>query len=425
MENQPDLIAVDAGSTDPGPYYLGAGKSFTSRPAVKRDLEIILKGAVEHSIPFIIGTAGGCGARDHVDWTKGIIEELAKENSLSFRMALIYADIPKDVVKEAFRTGRLSPLYPAPDITEEEIDKSVRIVAQMGAEPVLNALAMNCQIIVCGRCYDPVPFAAPAIQKGYDPGLAVHMGKILECAAIAATPGSGRDCVMATLYEDHFELEALNLQRRFTRLSTAAHTLYEKTDPYFLPGPGGTLDLAKTTFTVLEKGRTSVSGTRFIPSDPYTVKLEGVKRVGFRAISIAGIRDPILIRQIDPVLAEIRQQVEKDSGAGGNLLFHIYGKNGVMGAMEPEKGRVAHELGLVIEALAPDPEQAEAICASARSTLLHYGYPGRISTAGNLALLYSPSDIPCGDVYTFNIYHVMTVDDPVAFFPIKVYEVRG
>ncbi|MDH5173295.1 MAG: 3-methylaspartate ammonia-lyase, partial [Gammaproteobacteria bacterium] len=25
----PDLIAVDAGSADPGPYYLGSGKSFT------------------------------------------------------------------------------------------------------------------------------------------------------------------------------------------------------------------------------------------------------------------------------------------------------------------------------------------------------------------------------------------------------------
>ncbi|HOA35093.1 MAG TPA: 3-methylaspartate ammonia-lyase, partial [Bacillota bacterium] len=24
----PDLIAVDAGSTDPGPYYLGSGSSF-------------------------------------------------------------------------------------------------------------------------------------------------------------------------------------------------------------------------------------------------------------------------------------------------------------------------------------------------------------------------------------------------------------
>ena len=31
IQRQPHLIACDAGSTDPGPYYLGSGKSFTSR----------------------------------------------------------------------------------------------------------------------------------------------------------------------------------------------------------------------------------------------------------------------------------------------------------------------------------------------------------------------------------------------------------
>ena len=43
MKRKPDVIAVDAGSTDPGPYYLGAGKSFTNRGAVKRDLEIMME----------------------------------------------------------------------------------------------------------------------------------------------------------------------------------------------------------------------------------------------------------------------------------------------------------------------------------------------------------------------------------------------
>ena len=38
MKRKPHVIAVDAGSTDPGPYYLGAGKSFTDRNSVKRDL---------------------------------------------------------------------------------------------------------------------------------------------------------------------------------------------------------------------------------------------------------------------------------------------------------------------------------------------------------------------------------------------------
>ena len=39
---KPDLIACDAGSTDPGPYYLGAGTPFTNATAVKRDMTLML-----------------------------------------------------------------------------------------------------------------------------------------------------------------------------------------------------------------------------------------------------------------------------------------------------------------------------------------------------------------------------------------------
>lgn len=423
IARQPDLIAVDAGSTDPGPYYLGAGKSFTSRSAVKRDLKLILGGALELSIPCVIGTAGGCGAREHVAWTEAIIQEIARQNGYRFDMAVIYADVPKSRVLQALEDGRVSPLHPAPEITAEEVERSVRIVAQMGAEPVMKALASGFKIVLCGRCYDPVPFAVPAIMKGFDPGLAYHLGKILECAAIAATPGSGRDCVMGTLYSDRFELESLNEERKFTPTSTAAHTLYEKSDPCRLPGPGGTLDLSGTRFIALDDQRTSVSGTCFIPADPYTVKLEGVRHTGFRTISIGGIRDPILIGQIDSVLKQVETQAREALGFSETLLFHVYGRDGVMGKMEPERYRVSHELGLVVEVIAGEQEQANTVCSYVRSTLLHYGYPGRISTAGNLALLYSPSDISCGEVFEFNIYHLMEVDDPCVLFPMEAYEV--
>ncbi|MHC1728898.1 MAG: acyclic terpene utilization AtuA family protein [Syntrophobacteraceae bacterium] len=423
VARKPDCIAVDAGSTDPGPYYLGAGKSFTSRAAVKRDLEFMLGASVEMSVPCIIGTAGGSGAREHVEWNESIIREIARSRGYSFRMAVIHADVSREVAAGALRLGKLRPLHPAPEIDEEEIARSVRIVAQMGAEPVLQALEMDCLVILCGRCYDPVPFAAPALKRGFDPGLAVHMGKILECAAIAATPGSGSDCVMGSLYEDCFELESLNPQRQFTAVSTAAHTLYEKTDPYRLPGPGGTLDLRETRFEALEGGRVRVSGTGFIPSEPYTVKLEGVKSTGYRTISIAGVRDPILIEGIDSVLDSVTERVREEMGFAGTLLFHVYGKDGVMGALEPQKKSLSHELGLVMEVIARDQEEANTVCSFLRSTLLHYGYPGRISTAGNLALLYSPSDISCGQVYEFNIYHLMEVDDPKSLFPVSIYEV--
>jgi len=424
MEKCPDLIAVDAGSTDPGPYYLGAGKSFTSRQAVKRDLSVILTAAVEANIPAIIGSAGGCGAQPHVNWTEAIIREIAAEQRISFRMAVIYADVDKDTIFDALSRGHIQPLFPAPEIGHEDIEKSIRIVAQMGVEPVIKALEKDCQIVLCGRCYDPIPFAAPAIRKGYNPGLALHMGKILECAAIAASPGSGRDCVMGSLSKQYFELETFTEDRRFTRMSTAAHTMYEKTDPYKLFGPGGFLDLTETHFESSEDGSIRVSGTRFIPTLPYTVKLEGIKSAGFRTISIGGIRDPILIKTIDSVLDDVREHVQEELGNDGKLIFHIYGKNGVMGKLEPERDRVSHELGIVIEVVTSDQAHSDFICSYVRSFLLHYGYPGRISTAGNLALLYSPSDISCGEVYEFNIYHLMTVDDPTSLFPIHVHEVH-
>jgi hypothetical protein len=141
---------------------------------------------------------------------------------------------------------------------------------------------------------------------------------------------------------------------------------------------------------------------------------------------MAGVRDPILIEQIDDVLKIVRARANEAfqcRDGGDHLSFHVYGRNAVMGDLEPQRAEPGHELGLVIDAVAPTQERAHALCGFVRSTLLHYGYPGRISTAGNLALLYSPSDIDCGATYTFSIHHLMTVDDPGALFPVESREV--
>ena len=205
-------------------------------------------------------------------------------------------------------------------------------------------------------------------------------------------------------------------------MSAAAHSLYEKSDPYELPGPGGKLDLTGTTYADLGGGRVRVAGTRFVPT-PYAVKLEGARPVGHRTISIAGVRDPILVARIDEVLAAVRRQVLEATRTEAQVLFHVYGKDGVMGPLEPRRDAVAHELGIVIEAVHAEQAEADAICSLVRSTLLHFGYPGRISTAGNLALLYSPSDVSCGEVYAFSVYHLLRVDDPCALFPPELVEV--
>jgi hypothetical protein len=76
----------------------------------------------------------------------------------------------------------------------------------------------------------------------------------------------------------------------------------------------------------------------------------------------------------------------------------------------------------VIEAVAETQKLADTVCAFARSTMLHYGYPGRIATAGNLAFPFSPSDFHAGPVYEFSVYHLLECDDPVKPFRIETIE---
>lgn len=426
MAADPDLIAVDAGSSDPGPYYLGSGHCFTDAVAVKHDLRRILRAGLAGKIPVVIGTAGGSGALPHLQRDLRLIEEIAAEESLSFKLGVISADIAAEDVAAAYKEGRIVPVPGGPELSNEVISNCSHIVAQMDESPMMEALDAGCEIVLAGRAYDPACFAALPIMRGYDRALALHLGKILECAAIAAQPGSGADCAMGILYANAFELQALNRERNFTATSTAAHSLYEKTDPYFLYGPGGRLNLTGCTFTELDGGRVRVAGSVFEPTEDLYVKLEGAGPAGFRTLAVAGIRDPILIDQIDEVLSAVERQVQnnmKSASEDARVFYHVYGRNGVMASREPYSGNVCHEVAVLIEALAPTQAEADTLCSLTRSTLLHYGYHGRISTAGNLALPFSPSDIRMGPAFEFGIYHLMRVTKPL--FPVQVIDITG
>jgi hypothetical protein len=166
-----------------------------------------------------------------------------------------------------------------------------------------------------------------------------------------------------------------------------------------------------------------VRGTRFAPA-PYTFKLEGVRRAGFRTITVAGTRDPILISQIDAYLENVRNRVAEVYGTDGyRLLFHVYGRDGVMGGLETAKEIRSHELGLVIEVVADDAETSAAILALSRSAALHSTYPGRKAIAGNLAFPFSPSDLRAGEAFEFTIHHLVEVDDPLELFPVEMIEI--
>ncbi|MGM1046390.1 MAG: acyclic terpene utilization AtuA family protein [Bacillota bacterium] len=404
-------IVVDAGSTDGGPHKLGAGVSIVSKRAVKKDLDIIIPNGLARKIPIIIGSAGGSGARTHVNWTLDIIDEILKERELKAKVSVIWADFTQEEIKQANEEGRIQALSPnIPPLTTEHIDTTNSIVAQMGHEPIVEALKEGGEIIVCGRAYDPSPFAAIGIYHGKDPGLSYHLGKILECGALCAEPGTTKDSILGTISDDSFTVQSLNPERTCSPTSVAAHTFYEKEHPYILHGPGFTLDLENCRFEEIEKGVVRVTGSRFLPAAKYYIKLEGARRVAYRTFVVAGIRDPILIGKLaeveDYVRNQAREYYREIPESDYQIQFYNYGMNGVLGNKEPESFN-GHEIGVMFEVVAKTQELANSICATVRSTFLHYGYEGRKSTAGNLAFPFAPSDIEFGPVYEFSVYHLM------------------
>ena len=419
LARKPDVIAVDAGSTDPGPYYLGAGVPFTNRRAVKRDLGRMLEAAHAHKLPLLIGSAGGGGGRPHLDWTLDVYHELCREHGWRFRTTVIDAEIDRAWLKKKMAAGRVRPLDLDHALTEDDVDAAAHIVAQMGHEPFMRALDDGAEVVIAGRAYDPAMMGAHALREGFDPGPVVHMGKILECGAAAAYPRHGSDGLIGIVDRDGFTVEPPNPNQVCTVASVAAHSLYEKADPYLMHFPAGAIDLRATTFEQVTPRAVRVRGTRFIKAEQYTLKLEGARRVGYRTISIAGARDPLLLANLDDYLANVRARVAETYPDGYRLLFHVYGRDGVMGGLEPVRGVSGHEVGLVFEVIADDPETSAAVLALTRSAALHVTYPGRKAIAGNLAFPFSPSDLRAGEVYEFSIHHLVEVDDPCEPFAME------
>lgn len=291
IERGVDAIIVDSGSTDPGPYMLGLGATLVTEESYVRDLRPMLRAAHTHRIPVVVSSAGGAGTNAQVDQMVDLVERIATEEDMALRVATLYADIDPDVVAERLTGGRIEPNVRGDLPTLQDIADSTAIVAQMGAEPFLPLLTEDhpFDVVIAGRAYDPAPHAAFCLVRGIDPAIAWHMGKIVECGAACAEPKGGS--VLATVYPNAFDVTPLGPEQACTPLSVAAHTLYEKSRPDLLPGPGGTTDIRGCTYTAIDERTVRVTGSRFEPSDTPTVKLEGAKIVGYRSIFIGGVRD--------------------------------------------------------------------------------------------------------------------------------------
>jgi hypothetical protein len=423
-----DFIGVDAGSTDPGPYYLGSGNAFVKDMQVRRDIEPALMAVAKHKIPLIIGSAGGSGARPHVDHFIEIVSDLIKKNGLNLKVAVIYADLEKHKIIDALENGKITPCGEVPPLTAEKIERLSNPVAQMGTEPIIEALRDGADVIIAGRCCDTAIFSAYPILHGFDPGLALHCAKIAECGALCARPVGANDSLLCTLAEDHFVVEPANPGKRCTPDSVAGHSLYEQPNPNCFFEPEGKIDMQDSCFDQISDHAVKVSGTVLRPAAEDTLKLEGAELKGYRAITLAGISDPMVIKNINKLEEGVRAAVASNLNgiidqADYTLLFRRYGLDAAT-FVPWQMSVLPHEIGLLIEVIAPEQDLADNIISLARSTALHQAFEGRKATAGNLAFPFSPSDLRGGPVYEFSLYHLMRVENHAIKFPVKYIEIQ-
>lgn len=427
LSYDPHFIGCDAGSTDAGPYYLGTGTQMCSSTAIERDLTLILHAAHSARIPLIIGSAGTAGALPHLSATADLARRIANRDGLRLRLATISADVSSSYLSSALRDQRIKPLWPAGEVTIEQIETSTSIVAQMGAEPFMAALEEGADVIIAGRATDAAIFAALPLKRGAHPGASWHAGQVLECGAGAAARRLYPDCMVATIADESFTTWLPNPEMYCTPQSIAAHTLYENTDANIQIQPSGVLDTSASRYEAVGTDRVRVSGSIFNPKDQYDVRLEGVRPLGYRTITPGGIRDPFILVELEAFIKEVEASVatkvssslgvSEDSYA---IKYRIYGLNGCLGRHEPIERIASHEVGFNIDVVAETQEQADAISSVAWHTALHHPIQKWSGLISNIAFPYSPPSIAAGPVFEFSLNHVLELFDPCELFPIEI-----
>lgn len=422
LERRPHMIGADMGSVDPGPGYLGIGRMATAPETTRRDLSILVEGARSIGVPLIIGSAGTAGARPHLDAVAAIIRDIAAEKGLSFRFATIAADIDRERVRAARDAGKLDPLGAIDRPDDATLDASPHIVAQMGERPIMKALAEGAEVVLAGRACDTAIYTSLALAAGHDRGLSTHMAKIVECASLCCLPG-GRESMLGTLDGDHFTLDSMNPNRHATPTSVAAHALYEQSDPFVVVEPDGVLDLAAARYEALDEHRVKVSGARWTDERP-SLKIEGAAPAGYRSVFFAGTSDPRVIERIETIWQEVVQVVSNltETDASELLSARFFGLDGVIaGAGRGSSVPPPREIGILVECIAPTQAQAHSVLATTKQYFLHHGFPGRLSTAGNLAFPFTPPELDAGPAWRFSLHHRMWLDDEAeleTLFPI-------
>ena len=424
----PDIICIDGGSTDSGPFYLGTGTSKYSRGSTKAEWRDLMIARAKAGVPLLIGTAGTCGTNSTVDWMYDITCEIAAELGQTLSIARLYSSQDPSQIADAFARGQINALEPRQPLDAELIDTCSNIVALAGAEQIQACLNAGADIVLAGRTTDTAIIAALPLQNGDSAGGAWHRAKIGECGAYCSSnPTSG--VILIDFDADGFTVEPLARDTVCTPQSVSAHMLYENADPLILYEPGGHLDVTDAQYTQLDAGRVRVSGSKWITSDAYTVKLEGSRITGHQAVVMATIREAKYVARAqewaNSLLATLCPDIERKldlTPQDYSFEIRLIGMNATLGQLETRTD-LPVEVGIMGIATAPSAALADEMVKLANPLFLHHPLTADEPQV-TFAFPFSPASMDRGPLYEFCLNHVVTLGDPMDAFDLQLDTVR-
>ena len=424
---KPDIIAIDGGSTDSGPSYLGRGVSKYARSSTKIEWAGLMEARARAGCPLVIGTAGTCGTDSAVDWMLDITREIAVEKSQRLKVAVLRSSQDPAAIARSFEAAEVTPLPNAPEIDARGIAACSNIVALAGVEQIQAALATGADIVIAGRTTDTAIIAALPLEHQCHAGGAWHGAKIGECGALCATnPQSG--VILVDFDTEGFTVTPMADGAHATPHTVSAHMLYENSDPFILYEPGGHLDVTHATYTALDDTSVRVTGSVWVPSEQYCVKLEGARPAGYQTVLMALLRDRHYVenaqRWADDIVEKCSAKARDRLGVNAEdfrIEIRLIGQNASFGALEtntsppPEVGAI----GIVTA-------RTEALSSEIGKLLNPYLLHHPLTTneeQPTFAFLFSPAEMPRGLIYEFALNHVLQLADPMDAFRLEVQDI--
>jgi hypothetical protein len=240
-----------------------------------------------------------------------------------------------------------------------------------------------------------------------------------------ATTNPNSGTILIEFDTEGFTVTPMSEDASATPYTVSAHMLYENSNPYQLYEPGGHLDVTEAKYVAISNRSVRVTGSQWIPSERYTVKLEGARRAGFQTVSIALVREPSYVANIRKWVADIESRCKEKArarvGEDFALEMRLIGLDATLGSLDATASS-GSEVGVMGIVTAPTEAVSREVAKILNPYLLHHPLTEQ-EEMPTFAFPFSPTEMPRGEIYEFCLNHVLELDNPMNAFRLETLEI--